>query len=447
MGLLALIAVLAGCTGPTPPVGAPNVLLIVVDTFRADRSSVYGGPRDSTPHLAALARQGTVYEGARSVAPWTLPAASTILTGQYPSTHGATHLAAVLSPEVTTLAERVRARGWRTDAVVSHVFMGPDHGLDQGFETIDASHAGGHATISTEAVTDLAIARMRARADEPSLLLVHYFDPHYEYLDHAHPDWAPAKAGRLTGERDIWKLRDMRNTLTEPELEFLRARYDEELHFTDRGIGRLLAEVERLGRSDDTLVVVTSDHGEEFMDHGWLGHTRSLYDELIQVPLVLRGPGIPAGQRLGVAVSVASITPTILDVLGVEAAGEPLPAPVLPLVPLAADVPRPWVFSEVNFEPPPPKPVLAKRAHLKAITDGVLKLVFDETSGGLALFDLSVDPGEQTDLATSRPEVVAALRPRLEAMWSEAARDKRVAPVRDLDDEERARLRSLGYIE
>lgn len=280
--------------------------------------------------------------------------------------------------------------------------------------------------------------------ERPFFLFVHYFDPHYQFRGHAAYGYAPPHAGSLTGDESIMLLRDRLAELTHEEIEFLVARYDEEIRYTDEGIGRLLAALDELGIADRTLVVFTADHGEEFLERDWLGHTRTLYDELVRVPLVMRGPGIPAGGRVDAPVSLVSLAATVVDRLGFDASDTPFSE----AAPLPLEDPGPSAiapaFSEVDYID---NERGFKGAHLKAIVDGGYKLIRDDLTGHLQLYDLARDPAERNDLADAQPGRRDELLQRLEAHLRATGSSSRPTRDRMLSPQELGELEALGYID
>jgi len=391
----------AGC-GPEP---APrNAILIVVDTLRWDHVGAYGHSRPVTPSIDGLAAEGTRYERAYSPAPWTKPAVASLLTGLYPSSHGVETMAHSLAPGQRTIAEILSENGFRTAAVVSHILLAEkyENGFAQGFDAF--LEAASKEVVSTPRVTDDAVALLRGFAAESDtsdgrfFLFVHYFDPHFEYLPHPEYAFAPSRAGRLDGSRGILELREMRDSFTPDEINFLVDRYDEEIRFTDDGIGRLLSTLEELGLADETLVVFTADHGEEFLERGWLGHTRTLYEELVRVPLVVRNPASRENERVVThPVSTVSITPSLLEWLGIEA-GITFEAP-----PLRDATRSAAVRSEVAWRPASELHKLGPVSKT-ALIEERYKLVRD-ASGKVEIYDLEEDPGETRPLADLDPEV------------------------------------------
>jgi arylsulfatase A-like enzyme len=440
---LALLCLLPGLgCGVAPPRG---VVLIVVDTLRSDALGVYGASRDTSPALDAFSRQAVRFQRAYAPAPWTRPSVASVLTGLYPRSHRADRVQRPLSGDVVTLAEILSARGWQTGAVVSHFAIGAKAGFSQGFDVYRESEARGHRYVSTEGVTRQAVELLNRFAGEPRpfLLFVHYFDPHYDYIRHPEVGFAPERGGILTGEEHITVLRGMIDRLGDEELTLLRALYDEEIHHTDAGIGRLLDALAQRGLADDCVVVVTGDHGEEFLERGWIGHTRTLYEELMRVPLLVRAPKVKP-RVVQEPVSTVSITPTVLELAGVEAP--------------AADFGAPSLAGAVRGDAPPQQPILLdvrwkglldaeKRAEKSGVVEGRFKLVRDAVSGAVELYDLEQDPAERRDLSEQRPELRERLGSLLDAELRRAAGAAVDARTLRVTEREIERLRDLGYVE
>ena len=302
--LVALAAI--GCSADPP--AAPSekaasktsILLVTLDTTRADALGCLGGRPGVTPRLDALAREGVLYTQARTTAPVTLPAHASMFTGLYPIRHGARDNGRTpLPPEATTLAELAREAGLETAAFVAAAVLDDAWGLDQGFETYvdptrphDGSVSAMYVERSAEEVVGDALRWLRERdAGRPFLLWVHLFDPHAPYVP------PPAFARQAGGDP-----------------------YLGEVARADAGVGALLDELARQDLDDETLVVVVSDHGEGLGDHGEVTHGSLAYDTTLRVPLIVRHPdGRRAGTRSDEAASVVDVLPTVAAALGLEA--------------------------------------------------------------------------------------------------------------------------------
>ncbi|MEM7307976.1 MAG: sulfatase, partial [Planctomycetota bacterium] len=438
----ALLGVAAG--GAHDRARPRNVVLIGIDSLRWDRLGCYGARREISPHIDELAASGCRFERAYTSAPWTMPAVATVLTGQYPSMHGVIRPEHALSDDTQTLAEILSDAGYSTSGVISNRLVGERAGFAQGFERFHEGHAIDHAYISTEGVTDVAVEELRRLAGEerPFLLFAFYFDPHYDYHDHDEIDFAAPAAGRLTGQEKIHQLRALPD-MTDEELGFLRDRYDEEIRYTDAGIGRLLATLDELGRRDDTLVVLVSDHGEAFYEHGWLGHVRDLYEELVRVPMIIRDPSAPAPFVATDPVSIAAITPTVVEALGLGQVGAGFQtSSVLPQVHGRAMELLDPVFFEVDFVPLS-RANAGKEAHKIGIVHADRKLIRDLKNGTAEHYRLSNDPDERNDLGEA--ENGAVLFEALDLHQRMIATGGLTAETLEFSDEELETLRDLGY--
>jgi arylsulfatase A-like enzyme len=304
-------------------VSRPNVVLIVVDTLRADHLGIYGYRRDTSPHLDALARESFLYRNAISTAPWTSPAVGSILTGKYPPQMGIASRPIVLDEALRRLPEVLQARGYETAGIVSHLYVGQKYNYQQGFGFWDESQAKGHTHVSSNEVTDRAIEFLDRSGERRFFLFLHYFDPHLDYVQHEEYIYSKGYAGPVrSGKDNVHELRKLAwsGQLKIPDIYYLRALYDSEISYTDEHIGRFLDELRRRGLYDDALIIVTADHGESIMDRPdrWIGHTVSLYGECLNVPLILKLAGHRGHRTIEEWVSIIDIPSTILSLTGPE---------------------------------------------------------------------------------------------------------------------------------
>jgi len=446
-GVLTCASIWIGCQNARPPRRLhPNLLLVVVDTLRADHLGCYGSTRDTSPQIDALATESVRYTRAYAAAPWTKPAVASMMTGLYPSHHGVDRMLRVLPDSASTLAEVLRQRGYRTAGVVSHTLIGKQFGYDQGFEIYDESEAQGHRHISTPGVIRRARELLRdfESASAPFFLFVHLFDPHDTYLPHPEFGFAAARAGRIKAGRGSSQLRQLRPPPHGAEIQLLRDLYDEEIRFTDQGLALLLGDLRSAGELDQTLVVLVADHGEEFFERGWLGHGSSLFDELLRVPLLVRLPG---GERAGTVetkpVSVVGLMATSLEMLGLGGTAGNLDVPSFARVTTLAQP----IYAELNYAPHGSGMTIPKADDpwLRAVIDGRYKLIYDRLQDRARLFDLVSDSAESTDVADRFPERVAAMRQMLRAA-PRADSGLRLAPNHTtLSDAQKELLRKLGY--
>jgi len=284
-----------GAGAPRRDDAASNVLLIVIDTLRADRLSCYGYGRATTPAIDRLAARGRRFARAYATAPWTLPSTASLLTGLQPDVHGATGFLASVSPEARLLAEELADRGFETAAFIGNYFVQPLFGFERGFSSYNGDCMVDRAGINSDRISDKAIEWLSRPRERPFLLYLHYFDPHYNYWEHEGFAFGGEDTDRVFSGEDIFELRDHVKEFDAADRARLDALYDSEVAFTDHHVGRVLDHLERTGRAADTLVVVTSDHGEALGEHGWIGHTIQLYEESVRIPLVIAGPGVTPG--------------------------------------------------------------------------------------------------------------------------------------------------------
>jgi arylsulfatase A-like enzyme len=407
LALGALLGLAACGRGSGPPV--MDVVLITLDTTRRDALGCFGGPPGVTPHLDALAAESLAFDNARTTAPLTLPSHASMLTGLWPPRHGVRDNALTSLPDgATTLAERLADAGYATAGFLAAAVLGPEGGLDQGFDTYEAPSAGTGAGVYVErpahAVTRAAERWLAERESrEPYFLWAHYFDPHA-------PLEAPAAFVKRAGGRP----------------------YLGEVALMDDAIGKLLAAVRANGDWSNTLVIVVADHGEDLGDHGELSHGAFVYDSTMSVPLLLRLPsGERAGERSDATASVADVFPTVLDALGLAPGAD---VDGVSLLGAGPDADRGvyfesyygWLYFQWS-------PVVGwADRHGKTVQ-----------SSAPEHFDPAVDPGERTNRFDPGDATVSAQLAALRAVLA-------APPAFELDagavDEERlAALRALGY--
>jgi len=397
---------LSACGSQAPP----NLLIVVVDTLRRDHLGAYGYERDTSPHIDALAAESFLFRRAYTAAPWTQPSVASLITGLHPSGHTVDRLVSFLPEAADTLAEILSGAGYATVAVVSHWIIGSRYKFDQGYEVFLEDQGFGREPFSTPGVSNQAIGLLEGfmRDERPFFLFVHYFDPHFEYRRHSEYGFAAEAPGRLHGRESIDALRSLDPPPDPEERRFIRDLYDEEIRFTDAGVGSLLESLERLALDGDTLVVFLADHGEEFFERGWLGHAQNLYEEVLRVPLLIRLPGSRGGGRtIDEPVSLVSVTPTLLDLLGVDRSGLSFQGPSFSAL-LGGD--GEFSAGALYFETSLPRKSIFKHALLQ----GDFKLIVDRESGERELYDLGRDPGERQSLVQREPQLADAMAAQLE---------------------------------
>jgi len=478
--LFPISVVLATCR-PAPENPPVNVAFISIDSLRADHVSAYGYRRKTTPTLDRLARQGSLFENVVAESSWTLPTHVTMLTGLATSTHGVEQFTgARFGAESQTLAAILSGEGYRTFGVFSGPYLHPAFGLNHGFEryvsaegdvvcvasdcntsadalsedeAVKAAHVAAHESVTSPLVTQRALDFIRSVRDEPFFLFLHYFDIHFDYVppEEYAAKFDPEYEGRITGKR-FENNRAVHAFMNKRDLRHILALYDGEILFVDDYIGQVIRELKRNGFEENTLVVVTSDHGDEFFEHRGKGHGHTLFDEVIKVPLIMRLPGrIPPGSRVESQVRQVDIMPTILGLVG---------RPELAKGSDGLDLTA-WL---VTGEEPPRRTATSRLLHANgeyvSIRTNASKLLVHRsgTTEEVTLFDLKTDPAEKNPVFRGRQEAQAfETAGEFTELWralmassgaderrTNASRGRGSEPV--LSEELREQLRSLGYI-
>jgi arylsulfatase A-like enzyme len=465
--LAAFVAAGTGCSRAEPGAGAPDVVLVTLESLRTDRVGAYGGRSPGrpelalTPHLDAFAAVATVYENAHAVTSWTLASHASLFTGLYPSGHQATGPLDRLDDSYPTLAEALAQRGYRTAAVVSGPYLRRTHNLSQGFEIYDESAASLTNRLAHDDVTNPALLASLARVLEaerarkaPLFLFAYFWDPHFDYLPPAPWDgaFAPPDAERFD-LRGFDTNEQIRADMDPRRLAWVLAQYAGEIRATDEALGSFFDQLRAQGRWDGALVIVTADHGEEFFEHGEKGHKNNLYAESVHVPLIVKYPGQREGRRDARLVSLVDVLPTVLEAAGVKVSfpvhGRSLRAPDP-----GPDRAVLYELEAMRFYRTPSGDVEKRLSRWRALRRGPLKLLEWEEPGEETaqrrLFRVTDDPGERSDLAASDPgraaELSAALAAELARAHADASLYHRGGEAK-LSPEDVDRLRELGYFE
>jgi len=428
----------------------PNVLLIVVDTLGAEHVGSYDEELDHTPNIDRLAASGKRFGRAYAPAPWTQPSVASLFTSQMPSNHVVRGLAETLAPGQNTLAEYLFEQEYKTHGVVGNMLLQKEFGFGQGFMSYNQRAVEGHEGITSERITNSAIKWIDERSRDPFFLFVHYFDPHALYQEHAEFDQTGDYEGPLRPAMGIWETRDLRPELTQEDIDYLAGLHREEIAYTDHHIGRLLDHLEAKGLDEDTLVVFTSDHGEEFMRHGWIGHTRTLYNDLLRVPLLIRYPGVVEPGIVNTPVSLIDIVPTLMDLVANTPTSPRWEG--ISLVPLlqgapGALPPRP-LFAEVTYRPKLQDGARAeeKTAFKTAVILDDLKLIHDLIQDSFQLYEFGQDPHDLNDVWGQNPErdqLLESLLASWESSWRFPIDPASEGP--EIDPALQDQLNDLGY--
>jgi arylsulfatase A-like enzyme len=432
---------LAACSRSEPP-RPRNVVFILVDTLRADHLGAWGYSRPTSPNVDALARESLRFDSARSQASCTFPSANSILTSRYPSAflgQPAEHELGI-PDNIPSIAEILKQRGFRTAAVSASPVVrntpgrfNPGAGFGRGFDSFHEDCV----WKSAACVNRAALPLLESKDERPFFLYLHYLDPHGPY--------APPKNHRrrwALGKPDKKFIRDGNPNpigdmlykgapdpgATPADIQYLIDLYDEEIAFFDSQFADLMKALRKSGRLDDTILVFTADHGEEFLEHGHIKHCRTLFDSSIRIPMILHIPGVEA-KTLKQPVQNLDLLPTILDYLGVDTKGLKFEGESL----------RPAIEGTGKLDPRQ----YGMQGTLRSAADGRHKLIHDLSNGSFELYDLHADPKEKTDRLRQDRRAFHGLR---ELLTSWLGRTEGKGKAEESLEAER-KLRSLGYLE
>ncbi len=432
-----------------------NVLLISIDSLRADHLGTYGYDKDTSPVIDELARGGVKFAHAVSPTSWTLPAHVTLLTGRLQASHGTLRPEDRIADSETLLTEIFERDDYATVGFYSGPFMDRSFGFDRGFDRYVSCMSkktteqtgvlrlnSSHEDTTNPCLAEKFEAWLAEHDDTPFFALVHMWDVHYDYLppEPYRKMFATNYTGKLTGRRIVREGFPLRASAA--DLAHLRSLYDGEVRYTDATVGRLLAMLDEHGLRGNTLVVLTADHGEEFLEHGGKGHRATLYDEVIRVPLILNGPGVPVGRVVDTPVSLADVAPTVLQVTSLPSLENIDGRTLVPLIQSESSESRP-VFGALYLPSKQKKGTYVPRITM-ARQDN-LKLLYNYETKIWEQYDLSRDPAEAKRLPPNE-----ALRQSLIQFIAKAERaleGDADGKGSDVPAQVSERLRALGYIE
>ncbi len=417
--LALLAAASVGCRTAPDPADGPFIL-ITVDTTRADRIGIYGGQAVPTPAFDRLGHEGITIEQGVSQVPLTLPAHSSLFTGRYPLSHGVRHNGIYRLPEsAETIAERFRDAGWRTGGVVSAYVLNKGYGAEQGFDHYDDvpvnRYAAGQdqlflAERPASAVNRAAIEWLADQPDDRFFLWLHYYDPHDPY--------EPPEDEGLT---------------------LHGSGYDREISYLDSKLGELWKVLKDRGSWDNATIMLTGDHGESLGEHQEITHGLFLYEGAMHIPMLVKSPGLPQGERLSGPVELVDLAPTLLELAGLPALGEAQGVSLLPRIRGDEDGRLEVAYAESLM----PRLEFGW-SELWMLRDTQFKYIEAPTP---ELYDLHVDPGELENIAAFETDRVAEMSGMLKR-WKDSQSDggAAVEAERSISAEEEAKLRSLGYL-
>jgi len=462
---------LNGC-GPKPGDKKPNIIFILIDTLRADRLGAYGHTGGYTPTLDSIASESVVFDQAIAQSSWTQPSVASLFCSHYPSVHKvlkwskvkpkdrpAATKVAVLDDSFTTMAEAFRQSGYQTAAFVANAFVIKDLGFAQGFDLFDSTFA--HQTTPGSVVNDVALEWLDKRSnDRPFFCYLHYMDVHGPYK--AHPDHIEPlldKVEAMPNKRKLTQkeIKKLGYLYTFPEFhcpdierhkrlsvyrEYWEARYDSGVMEMDMHLKALKEKLQRMGMWDDTYVIITADHGEELLEHGFWDHGFTMHHTELHVPLIMRWPGVlEAGKRVEQTVQLIDLMPTFIEKLGLQKV-DGLQGRSL-VQHLEGDGPA---------VAPPAIAEGGKASQQGAVYNGDWKLIRStkwSRTGNLHLYNRLSDPMEMADIAQAQPEEKKQLAALLhkQSAANRLLKDKIWIERVTLSKEQEERLRSLGYLE
>ncbi len=452
------LLVVSGCRRKTrtpEPASRMNVLLIVVDAMRADHLGCYGYRRATSPSIDELAQSGVLFADAMAQGTETASAVPSLLTGRRPGSDGMARRTvggrrlAMAPPKTKPLAEVLREAGYETAAVSANPLVGELLGIDRGFDTFDyTSHQRDAWLVSTaHEVTSKASNWLAARSGRarPFFLYLHYLEPHNQYMPPSEfcvfgrPGYTPKDDWRNAAMNAVPDLLDggrvTEDALAEHGLSLSDVRrledlYDGEILCADTAIGELIKELKRTGIYGNTMIILTADHGEAFLEHGYLEHGGSLYQEMLHVPLIMVVPGARGGRRVSELVEHVDVAQTVLEAAGLPPGKDFEGQSLYGLLTGAGTKTDDTGIAQIRGE------------QYWAVRSGPMKLI--ASPGRKELYDLSCDPGERHDLSSARPDEVRTMEQLLHRfpLGSGAGTTKASKP----SERETRALKSLGYL-
>lgn len=464
---IALLALLlaAGCTqAPTTP---PNIIVVLIDTLRPDRLGAYGNARGLSPFLDELASRSTVFQNAYAQSSWTSASVASLFTSRYQSQHGVISFSSRLPDEEETLAEVLRANGYDNGAFVANFLLRANLAYDQGFATfdtysrLDPTSPGKFIKATADRINSEALAWLDHRPETaPRFLYLHYMEPHVPFGPR------PEALAKVMGDKPlpdvaavnhafaVWTLVDFQK---EPALmEATKDLYDAEVLSVDSALRELFTELGRRGVLDDSIVVVLADHGEEFLEHGLIGHDKTLYEEVIRVPLIIHLPGQTERFDVTQKVSLIDVAPTLLDLAGIPRPAAFEGRSLAPQLRRGRDgawstaALRSWWATRTGGDTQVVSELIKERdatrysPHERAVIDGGDKLIAG-VDGQREFYDLTSDPAERQPDALAAP-ARARLERAIEPLQAYAARGGDAAGgTTVIDEDTKERMRALGY--
>jgi len=442
-----------------------NLIFITVDTLRADHLSSYGYRKIQTPSIDSITVKGILFKNAISQSPWTLPSFASFFSSLYPSAHGGGKLLTdgkktAIRADVPLLAEILKGHGYRTQAFVMNGYVHRAWGFARGFEGyfhIDEYEAGKELTprqraatppknndkgkCKSEVITQRATQWLNEHRSNNFFLWVHYLDPHGPFERCKSYGLTKNYKGalqNLVGLIDADRVRSGEFKLEGEDKEYIHSLYDEEVMLTDEYIGVLLSKIRELGLDKKSIIVFTSDHGEEFWGHGDYGHGHSVYNEVLHVPLIIKEPGRSLPLVVEEYVRLIDVMPTVLEMLSIEFQYEIHGESLMSLIQKKPYIPR-EIFSEYLL--------YVYGEEKKGLIRFPYKFIYFPKSGKQELYDLSLDPKEKRNLVDANPRVAGEMHSRMDSLMMHLVKDRsKPSDGIEIDKETGERLKALGYV-
>jgi len=439
VGIVLVAAIYALTTSISSKPTRPNLILISLDTLRADRLGAYGYNRDTSPIIDSLGRDGAVFENAITVSPWTLPSHVTMLTGLFPSSHGLVHpKGGKIGKDVRLLAEVLKENGYRTLAFAGGGYVSKSYGFARGFETFEINRSERKKLNDGFKLSlDAGYSAVQSLGDQsPFFLFLHTYAVHCPYSP---PEpYASMFVSDGAVEIDPTKCGTEYNRdsgINDAQALYLSDRYDGSIRMADAELGDFLQKMDSAGLLDNTYIIITSDHGEEFLEHGRIGHQFSLYKELLAIPLIISGPSIKA-HRVSHPVGLVDLFATILDLLGLPPVAQSQGYSLVPLMQGQKSIAGPrFQFSE-----------LSRGKELRSlINPSSDHFITDLDSKETHYYDLFSDPQEQNNIVKDMPKEVASRQASLDQLMSGAIKYRTEQMGQD-NQKHMEQLRTLGYL-
>lgn len=436
------IAIATGCSSEPPP-ALPNLILIVIDTLRADHLGCYGYEHDTSPNIDKFADSGVLFQNAYCQMPTTGPSHASIFTSKHPRSHGVLKNGWVLSDTFPTIAQILKENGYTTAAVVSSFALASKFGFSKGFDfydeklTLEGSTMSileqweGHAMTGgfdqrADLATQKAVRWIQQNDKKPFFLWVHYFDPHSPY--------APPEP---------YEKKFIKNA--DNGTDRIIAKYDGEIKFVDEEVGKLLNVIKKKRLDPNTLIIIISDHGEGLGQHNWLAHGMFLYDEQMRIALMMSFPNvIPRGIEIDSLVQTIDILPTVLHLMGLEYKEDFSGNSLVKMIQNPGDSSSHPVFLERRRYGPSSILHAMAPGNKFALRDGNMKYIWAPEEGTEELYNLAADPAELKNIVNRHRETADKMRDMIEE-WKKGEADTK--HEQSIDEETRKKLEALGYVE